>query len=65
MKTHALTGLRRTEQSHESFSADEERIRVLAYQHYEQRGREDGHSLDDWLRAEFEITGKQTKKPAA
>ena len=28
------------------------RIARLAYQFYEERGRQDGHDLDDWLRAE-------------
>jgi hypothetical protein len=27
-----------------------------AYEIYELRGREDGHDLDDWLRAETEVT---------
>jgi Protein of unknown function (DUF2934) len=39
----------------------EEQIRQRAYQLYEQRGRENGHALDDWLAAESEIaqmTGK-------
>ncbi len=40
----------------------EELIRVRAYQFYEERGCEDGQDLEDWLRAETEITGK---KPAA
>jgi Protein of unknown function (DUF2934) len=34
----------------------EERIRLRAHELYEARGREDGHELDDWLRAEEEIT---------
>lgn len=38
----------------------EEDIRRLAYQFYELRGREDGRDLDDWLRAEKEITHKST-----
>ncbi|MGB8782057.1 MAG: DUF2934 domain-containing protein [Terriglobales bacterium] len=42
----------------------EEQIRERAYQLYEQRGREDGHDLDDWLRAESEVAGK-TKAVAA
>lgn len=42
--------------------ATEELIRQRAYSYYEQRGRDDGHDLDDWLRAEAEIFGK---KPAA
>ena len=33
----------------------EEEIRRRAYELYEERGREDGHDLDDWLRAEAEI----------
>jgi len=33
----------------------EEEIRRRAYTLYEQRGREDGHDIDDWLRAEAEI----------
>ena len=34
----------------------EESIRRRAYALYEERGREDGHDLDDWLRAEAEVT---------
>lgn len=33
-------------------------IRERAYELYEQRGRRDGHDLDDWLTAESEVTGK-------
>ncbi len=32
----------------------EEEIRHRAYELYEQRGRDDGHDLEDWLRAEAE-----------
>jgi Protein of unknown function (DUF2934) len=31
-------------------------VRVRAYELFEQRGREHGHDLDDWLQAEAEIT---------
>jgi hypothetical protein len=34
----------------------EEKIRLRAYTLYEERGREDGHDVDDWLRAEAELT---------
>ena len=34
----------------------EEQIRLRAYELYVARGREDGHELEDWLRAEDEIT---------
>jgi hypothetical protein len=37
----------------------EEKIRLRAYELYEQRGRIDGHALDDWLQAEGEILGKR------
>jgi len=32
--------------------ASQDTIRSYAYSLYEQRGREHGHDLDDWLRAE-------------
>ena len=41
-----------------------ENIRALAYEKYEQRGREEGHDLDDWLQAESELTPRQTAKAA-
>jgi DUF2934 family protein len=31
------------------------RIAALAYQLYEQRGREDGHDVEDWIQAEQRI----------
>lgn len=30
-------------------------VRVRAYELFEQRGREHGHDLDDWLQAEAEL----------
>ena len=33
----------------------EGKIRVRAYELYEQRGRIDGHASDDWLQAEAEV----------
>jgi Protein of unknown function (DUF2934) len=35
-----------------SAEAVAEQIRHRAYELYEERGRKDGHDLDDWLRAE-------------
>jgi hypothetical protein len=32
-----------------------ERIRVRAYELYEQRGKVEGHDMEDWLQAEEEI----------
>jgi DUF2934 family protein len=41
-----------------------EQIRCRAYELYEERGREDGHDLEDWLRAEAEVAGR-TERAAA
>ena len=43
----------------------EHQIRLRAHELYEARGREDGHDLDDWLRAEEEITKKNVRSIAA
>ena len=39
----------------------EEEIRRRAYELYETHGREDGHDVDDWLRAEAEVTRSAVK----
>jgi hypothetical protein len=43
----------------------EHEIRLRAQQLYEEGGREDGHELDDWLRAEAEIMQKKARTTAA
>jgi hypothetical protein len=43
----------------------EEEIRNRAYELFEACGREEGHELEDWLRAEAEITGRKTGAAAA
>ena len=43
----------------------EHEIRLRAQQVYEEGGREDGHALDDWLRAEAEIMQKKARTTAA
>ena len=42
-----------------SLGLTEELVRQRAYQLYEERGHEDGHDLEDWLRAEAEMLGKK------
>ncbi len=42
----------------------EEEIRRRAYVLYEQCGREDGHDIGDWLRAEAELTAQPMKTAA-
>jgi len=39
----------------------EQQIQQRAHELYEQRGRTDGHDLDDWLQAECEIKSTQEK----
>lgn len=40
-------------------------IQVRAHELFEQRGREEGHDLDDWLQAEAEVTQQKAKAKAA
>jgi Protein of unknown function (DUF2934) len=42
-----------------------EQIRMRAYELFEQRGRKDGHNLEDWLQAEAEVNQQQKKKTSA
>jgi Protein of unknown function (DUF2934) len=43
----------------------QEQIRRRAHELYEQRGRDDGHELDDWLQAESELTQRKAKTVTA
>lgn len=57
--------IRPSTQSNESSNDIQEHIRLRAYELYEQRGREDGRDLDDWLQAESEVTQQKAKVVAA
>lgn len=48
-----------------SFYELEERIRLRAYELYEQRGKRDGHALEDWLEAEAELTERRGLRAVA
>ena len=43
----------------------EHQIRLRAHELYEARGRQDGHEVEDWFRAEEEITQKKARTIAA
>ena len=43
----------------------EYQVKLRAYELYEARGRENGHELEDWLRAEKEITQRKALAIAA
>lgn len=44
-----------TTQSHALSAEDQTRVAEIAYALYEQRGRTDGHDLEDWFNAERKI----------
>ena len=44
--------------THAIMGKDQEKIATLAYALYEQRGREDGHALEDWLEAEQRVVSR-------
>jgi len=47
------------------FRGIEERIRLRAYELYEQRGGRDGHAVEDWLQAEAELTARKILRAVA
>ena len=57
--------LRATNPTTESTSDLQEHIRRRAYELYEQRGRNGGHDLNDWLQAESEMTQQTSNTVAA
>jgi hypothetical protein len=57
--------LRTTNQTTESTSELQEQIRRRAYELYEQRGRNDGYELNDWLQAESEMARRTSNTIAA
>jgi hypothetical protein len=59
------TPLRTINQTTESTSELQEQIRRRAYELYEQRGRDDGHEIDDWLQAESEVVQQRSETIAA
>jgi hypothetical protein len=59
------TPLRTSKQTREGASELQEQIRRRAYELYEQRGRDDGRDLDDWLQAESDVTAEKAKTVAA
>jgi hypothetical protein len=48
-----------TENKNMKLHTDPKRVRALAHRLWEQRGRKEGHALDDWLAAERQLRGEQ------
>ena len=44
---------------------DHEAVRTRAYELYVERGMEDGHEVEDWLRAEKEVSAGDNSSVAA
>jgi Protein of unknown function (DUF2934) len=42
-----------------------DRIRRRAYELYEERGREEGREVEDWLRAEAEVNSRKVRAVTA
>ncbi len=64
-KPTPIKATKRTESLTEVLNKLDEHIRSRAYELYEQRGRREGHALDDWLQAEAEVTQAKKKGVAA
>jgi hypothetical protein len=62
--SHSPFSFRRIALDQGSVELTEEYIRLRAYQLYEQRGRENGHDVEDWLQAEAEIFGRRSSASA-
>jgi DUF2934 family protein len=60
--THRTSSIQAVAPDPHSLDSTEQLVRERAYQLYEQRGCEQGHDLDDWLRAEAEILGEMPEK---
>ncbi len=65
MKPTSMMPSRTTHQTTKSTGELHEQIRRRAYKLYEQRGRGDGHELDDWLQAQSEVTQQKAKTATA
>lgn len=63
MSLRKQTSRTQTPPRHET--PEEQEIKVRAYELYEQRGRQDGHDVDDWLQAESELNNQHWKAVAA
>jgi hypothetical protein len=59
------TRLMTTDQTTGSTSDLQEQIRRRAYELYEERGKDQGHDLADWLQAESEVTQQRSTAMAA
>ncbi len=62
MTTHAPSKAPTSVQRENPVPNVEDEIRRRGYELYEQHGREDGHDLEDWLRAEEEVTQKRGRR---
>ncbi|MGD1079687.1 MAG: DUF2934 domain-containing protein [Candidatus Sulfotelmatobacter sp.] len=60
----ARESTKRQTEKNETDPNREQEIRRRAYALYEERGHEDGHDVDDWLRAEADVNAAAQKAAA-
>jgi hypothetical protein len=65
VKTSASPTVPMAARTTQSAVEHQEQIRRRAFEIFEQRGREDGHDLEDWLQAESELAQHRIKLVAA
>ncbi len=56
---------KKTEQKNQAAPDQQDQIRRRAQELYEQRGREEGHALEDWLQAEAEVVNGKAWRASA
>ncbi len=63
--SYASPAAEKTSQMAQAFkraAGDHHHIAQRAYELYDQRGRQDGQDLEDWLNAEHELAGSVSRK---
>ena len=60
-RTSAMPTAPLEKSANESYVELRERVSHRAYEIYLERGGQDGHALDDWLRAESELVPRRMK----
>ena len=60
-RTSAMPTAPMEKPANESYVERQDRVRSRAYEIYLERGGQDGHALDDWLRAESELVPRRMK----
>ena len=66
-KSHAGSGSKKTDPAEQAAlraEVHQGRVARCAYELYEQRGRQEGRALEDWLNAELQLLGRALQNQA-